>query len=344
MINLIKLLTILLALLLTPTAVKAAEPPRATARPEGTFQVIDLFGRERIVRRPVERAVVLGGAAVETIWALGAGDKIIGRSQWTIWPPAMVDRPSIGSTAHPNLELLWRLNPDVVIADSHFHHVAQRIESMGLPLIFVNGYVQPQVKDMIRILGQLFDRSDKAAQLSAYIDRLSGLLADRVGRLPAEERPRVFMGFGEQLYFTSNAKSGRRLIDLAGGINIADRLPLPYQRVSAEWVIDQNPDHLVLGADLTGLGYQVADRAYMTKLRRLVLDRPEIKALDCTRRDRIYIINHRIGYGLRNIIGALHLAKVFHPELMTDLSPRTLHREMLHRFFNLELDGVYFTP
>ena len=78
----------------------------------------------------------------------------------------------------------------------------------------------------------------------------------------------------------------------------------------------------------------------MTHLREVMTARVK-RSLDCAwPRDRVAIINNRIGYGLRNLIGALHLAKAFHPELMTDIDPPDPHREMLDRFFNMELDGV----
>ena len=327
-----------------PASGQSAVEPQVLAGPEGAFRLVDHFGRERVVNRPVKRVIVLGGAAAETIWALGGGDTIIARSEWTNWPPPMEERPSIGSPSHPNLELIWRLKPDLVIADSHFYATAERVESLGVPVVFLNGYVQPQVRGMVQALGQLFERPAEADRLMRFLDHLSGLLADRVGGLAPSERPRVFMGFSGQLYFTSNRKSGRRLIGLAGGINIADSLPLPYQRVSAEWVVDQAPDHLVLGADLTRIGFKVPGPEYMAALKREILNRPEMRGLKCAAQGRVHLINYRIGYGLRNLIGAVHLAKSFHPRLMSGVDPRAIHRKMLDRFFGLDLEGTYFLP
>ncbi len=319
------------------------DPQVLQVRP-GFFKVADMMGREREVKRPIRRAMVLGGAATETVWALGAGERIIARSDWTNWPPALEARPSIGSVVHPNLELIWKLKPDLIIADTHFFNTAEKMESLGIPVVFMNGYFQGRIKGMVKALAELFQQEERGQELNGFLDRQVRLLDRRLGDLTPEERPRVFLGSGRQLYFTSNDKRGRQIIPLAGGRNISDALPLPYQRVSAEWIVDQAPDHLALSADLTGVGFKVPDREYMAALREEAMNRPGIRGLKCTARGRVYLYNSRIGYGLRNLIGALHLAKVFHPGKMAEVDPRAIHREMLGRFFGLEMDGTYFIP
>ncbi len=318
--------------------------PRVMPDPSGNFKMIDYFGRERLIKRPIRRAIVLGGAAMETVWALGAGDLVVARSQWTNWPPAMAQRPCIGSSSRPNLELIWKLQPDIILADGYFFGPLQLIESLGVPVVSVNGYFQAKVKGMVRALGQLFERTDRAEELLDAIDRLSDLLADRVGGLNDLDRPKVFMGYGQQFYITSNAKRGRRLISLGGGINIADALPFPWQRVSAEWLVAQAPDYLVIQADAGRIGYRVPDRDFMVAHQREVMSRPGLRSLSCTAKGRVLLIDNRITYGLRNLIGALHLAKAFHPDLMADIDPLETHRKLMDRFFGMEMDGCYFFP
>ena len=331
------------SLLAPALAIADSEPQVFTDQP-GFFRVIDQFGRERVVKRPIRRAIVLGGAASETVWALGCGDRIVGRSEWTNWPPAMAQVPSIGSVAHPNLELIWHLRPDLIISDAHFFRMTQRMEALGAPVLFISGYVQPQIRGMIRALGQIFEQPQRATQLVAFLDDLDRLLAQRVGWIPRSRRPRVFLGNGRELYFTSNAKSGRRLVHLAGGVNIADELPFPYQRVSPEWIVDQAPDHIVLGANLGGIGFKVPGAAHMSALRKEAMSRPGLRALQCVAQGKVYLINQRIGYGLRSLVGALHLAKAFHPSKMQGVDPRAIHQHMLARFWGLDMDGTYFVP
>ena len=52
--------------------------------------------------------------------------------------------------------------------------------------------------------------------------------------------PLVFHGSGRQLYYTSSSKYGRRVSDMAGSRNIANNLPLYWQQVSPEWLLQQN--------------------------------------------------------------------------------------------------------
>lgn len=312
------------------------ERPRAT--------VVDGMGRERTVPRPLERVVTLGGTTTEIIWALDEQATIVARSEWTNWPPPMRAVPSIGYSHFPNLEQLWRLKPDVVFADTHFWSVVDQVEAMGIPVMFFNGYTLTEIPAAIQGLGRVYGCENRARALLADWRSMLDLAAGRMAGVDAEERPTAFHGFGEHLYFTSTIKSGKRMIIDAGGVNIADVLPLPWQFVSPEWVVCQNPDFFIFGADLGSVRHAVAGRAHMADLRRDAMARPGIRHLDAVKAERVQMMNHRVGYGLRAPIGVLAMAKRFHPDRFADIDPEAVHRRFLQKYFDMTLDGVYVYP
>jgi iron complex transport system substrate-binding protein len=134
------------------------------------------------------------------------------------------------------------------------------------------------------------------------------------------------------------------VIDEAGAINIANALPLYWQRVSPEWLVQQDPGYLVLSPNLGGYGYEVPSPELMHSLWRETVSRPGIRSMRLAREKHLYLLNSRLGYGLRSFVGAIYLAKVFHPQLFLDLNPQQVHARFLRKFFSLQLEGSYIYP
>jgi len=307
--------------------------------------IIDEMGRKVEVPCPPERIVVLGGAAMEIIHVLGCGEKIVGRSDWAVFPPYMREKPSIGSCAQPGMEVLWNLKPDIVIADTHFWGSVSRIQALGIPMIFIKGYELATIEPSIRKLGKIFKREERAEEYIEFIKKYTDLIRKQIGKLGQEEKPTAFWGYGYDGYQTSSNKAKKKVLqENAGGINIAADLPVPWAVVSTEWLVEKDPDFFFLAANLKKTGYQVADLKLMRSLWEDLVHRPGIRKLSCVRKKRVYIVNSHIGCGPRAVIGALYLAKLFYPELFKEIDPASVHKEMLKRFYGLELEGAYIYP
>ena len=312
---------------------------------QNSIVIVDEMEREVKVPYPPERIVALGGAAAQIIHVLGYGEKIVGRSDWVCFLPYLKEKPSIGSCAQPSMEILWNLKPDVVVADTHFWGSTSKIEALGIPMVFISGYELATVEPGIRKLGKIFKKEERADEYIGFIRNHTNLIKKRVDGLKQEEKPTVFYGYGYEGYRTSSDKSKKEVLQVtAGGINIAADLTIPWPVVSAEWLVEKDPDFFFLGANLKKIGYQVAGLELMRSLWKDLIRRPGIRKLSCVRKGQIYIVDSRIGYGPRAVIGALYLAKLFHPELFEDIDPVSVHREMLKRFYGIELEGVYIYP
>lgn len=319
---------------------------RAVVAPGGsTVTIVDDTGREVVLPCPAKRLVTLGSAGAEIVWALGAGARIVGRSRWAVFPPAMNERPSVGSVTSPNLELLWELKPDVVIADTHFLASAPRIESLGIPVVFINGYRLDRIGSAIERIGRLLGERERAERFSGFIQRHLELLSSRIAGIPVTERPKVFRSFGYQIYVTASDKGGGLpVLELAGGRNIAAHLPVPFPQVDSEWIVMEEPDYLILDADLQKTGFQVADASYMASLWEAFTQRPGIRKLACVQKGQGWVMNVRIAYGPRGIIEALYLAKRFHPGHFSEVDPEAVHQQMLKEFYGIDLHGTYIYP
>lgn len=323
---------------LTVIAPKSEKPPQAMR----TFT--DDMKRTREIPEKIERLIVLSGPAVEVAWALGRGDCIVARSEWATWPPQMKKLPSLGSIARPNQELIWALKPDVIVADVHFVKSAPLMERTGVPVLFLSAVHIEDIPRLIERMGRLLHREQRAAEMMAFIKKHLDIIRGPLKDLEPRQMPRVFHGSGRQLYFTSSSKYGRRVIDEAGAANIADSLPFYWQQVSLEWVVQQDPDYMVLSPNLSKYGYKVPSRGEMHSMWRDAVSRPGIRSMRLAREKRLYLLSGRLGYGLRSFMGAIYLAKVFHPQLFPSLNPQQVHAQFSQKFFGLKLEGSYIYP
>src|SRR2546426_10890156 len=93
-----------LAGLLALAAVAACRREGGVARGDGALTVIDDAGRRVELHAPARRIVSLSPAVTELLFALGAGDRVVGRTTWCDFPPAARAVPSLGDGLIPNIE------------------------------------------------------------------------------------------------------------------------------------------------------------------------------------------------------------------------------------------------
>ena len=88
---------------------------------EGGLTVTDMKGREITLDAPASRIVAITASDVEIIYALGAGDLLVGRCEYCDWPAEVLDKPVVKSGAETNLEEILALEPDGCILATMAH-------------------------------------------------------------------------------------------------------------------------------------------------------------------------------------------------------------------------------
>jgi iron complex transport system substrate-binding protein len=125
---------------------------------EESLRVLNAMPRDDL-NRPVElravpqRVAVIGPGAVETVFALGAGDKLVGRDSGTDYPPAALRAPVVGDHKGPNLEQLVAARPDFVIIQGETYG-RERLEEwqkqIGVPVAGLAATTVPGVQAGMR--------------------------------------------------------------------------------------------------------------------------------------------------------------------------------------------------
>ena len=133
-----------------------------------TDTVVDDYGRTVVVPSQPQRVVSLSPAVTEILFALGAQDLLVGRTDFCVYPDAAMDIPSIGGISNLNIESILALKPDLVISGSMVgKKVTDQMDAMGTPMVCV--IEKPRFEalyDNITAIGCLVDKDHEADSLN----------------------------------------------------------------------------------------------------------------------------------------------------------------------------------
>jgi iron complex transport system substrate-binding protein len=195
------------------------------------------------------RIVTLGGSVTEIVYAMGAGDQVVGVDASSIYPEAATEKPNVGYFRRVPAEGVLSLNPSLVLA----------LEGTGPPTVFeqfrsagvrtVEIPETPSVtgaKRKIRTIGDLLGRSSRADSLIQALE--DDLRAARALRTKASTTPRVLFIYARgsgTMNVAGRGTSAAAMIDLAGGENAITGFE-GFKPMSAEAVVKAEPDVILM--------------------------------------------------------------------------------------------------
>jgi len=225
----------------------------ATARAEVCAS--DDHGRKLCLEQPAERIIALSPGLTELLFDAGAGDRVVGTTSHTDYPPAARDIPRVGSYKRFDLEAALGLEPDLLVAwiSGNPGSQVERIEAMGVPVFWLE---QRRIEDVAASL----ERLGRLAGTPRVADRVARGFRQDIERIRRRfddaATVRVFYQVWEEPLMTVN---GDHLISqamsLCGAENIFSGLPRLAPRVDIETVLAKNPEAILVG----GLGEKNKD-------------------------------------------------------------------------------------
>jgi iron complex transport system substrate-binding protein len=194
-----------------------------------------------------QRIVCLTEETTETLYLLGEGDRVVGVSGYTVRPPEARQKPRVSAFINARFEKIEALRPDLVLGFSDLQgDIAAELIKRGYPVMVFNQRSVAEILQMIRILGGLVGRAERADELASVLER--GLDAIRERAAMAASRPRVFFEEWDEPLI-SGIRWVEELVEIAGGDPIFPELreaKLGRDRiVAAEEVIARRPDVIV---------------------------------------------------------------------------------------------------
>ncbi|WP_163869497.1 ABC transporter substrate-binding protein [Myxococcus eversor] len=202
-----------------------------------------LAGCQRSAPAPeagARRIVSLSPGITETLFALGAGEQVVGLSDWASWPPEAASVPKVGSTLSPNYEAIARLKPTLIIDEQVKQAPAGSLSALApvkvLPWLSVD-----DVANGIRELGRQTGREDAATKLAQKVETT-------LKRKPPPDAPRVLLVIGDpeaaltSIWYIRKGSLHGAALEAAGARNAVAEDPAGPPNVSVEQLMTLDPD------------------------------------------------------------------------------------------------------
>jgi ABC-type Fe3+-hydroxamate transport system substrate-binding protein len=212
--------------------------------------VVDATGRSIPLPDRPHRIVCLAPSIADTVFDLGAGEDVVGVSDFTRFPAEAAKKPSIGGL-RPSLERIAMLHPDLVLGIGGFNDAEsiRGIERMGVPVFLVasSGGLAGMYRS-IDSIGRALDREAAAHGLIAWLRSRERRVRDRAASLPVH--PSVFVVISLDPCMTAGRGAFvTELIEAAGALSVTDDIPREWMNLSIETVIPKQPQYILLFRD-----------------------------------------------------------------------------------------------
>ena len=262
---------------------------------------------------PAEKIVSMAPSNTEILFAVGAGEQVIGRDEFSDFPLQAADLPSVGGGfGDYNLEAIVDLEPDLVLAaEINTPEQVTALSDLGLTVFYLANPTS---------LDEMYANLMTIAELTGHANETERMVEDLKQRVAAvdeavasvEEFPTTFYELDAtdpSAPWTAGAGTFiDTLIAQAGGQNIASDLEGQYLQLSIEEILVRNPQIILLGDAAYGITPEsIQERSGWSNLSAVV-------------NERIYAFDDNLVSrpGPRLVDGLEELAKLLHPELFSD--------------------------
>jgi iron complex transport system substrate-binding protein len=303
MLRKVLLITLLVTLLAacTPQATPTLVPAALT--------FTDGLGRTVTVDGPAQHIVSIAPSNTEILFAIGAGNQVVGRDEYSDDPEAARSVTNIGSAFDElNTEMIVSLEPDLVLAANiNAPEQVKALENLGITVYYLNNpHTLEEMYGNLEIVAQLTGHEAETATLIESLQKRVAAVDEKIATVSA--RPSVFY----ELDSTDPSKpwtAGKDtfitlLIERAGGSNIAADLE-SYPQMSLEQIVAADPEYIILGDSMWGVTSE------------MVASRPGWENLSAVKNEKVVPFDDDLVSrpGPRLVDGLEELAKLLHPEL-----------------------------
>lgn len=255
-----------------------------------------------------ERIVTVGGSATEIVYALGAGEKIVGVDTSSIFPETVIKLPQVGYQRTLSAEGVLSLKPTLVIIlpEAGPPSAIQQIESAGIKVLRVgNESTVDGAKTKIRQIAEALNQKEKGEEI---IKRMENDLAEAATMVSAKTtKPKVVFIYSRGTGAAQVGGSGTpadAMIKMAGGENAITEFA-EYKPLTPEALVAASPDVILLPARaLASLGGVEG-----------VLQLPGVAETPAGKNKKIVMLDDmlllgftpRLGQGVKELCGKIHL-------------------------------------
>ena len=275
----------------------------------GPISLTDGLERQVSLEAPAQKIVSLSPPITEMLFAVGAGEQVIGRDTFSDYPESAKALPDVGGGfGDYDLETIVSLAPDLVIAGAiNTPELVQSLEDVGLKVYYLANPIDldgtfAALQTMGTLSGHAKEADALVKSLGKRVDAVKSALKDITDKpivyyeLDATDPAKPYTP-GPRTFYTA-------LIEAAGGANIGAALSGEWVQIGLEAILSMDPDIILLGDAMWGVTPEA------------VAERPGWETLTAVKEGRVlpFDDNLMVRIGPRQVDGLEALAKILHPE------------------------------
>ncbi len=284
-----------------------AAPPSEAA--SAFLEVNDETGRHVRVPQPVRRIISLAPSLTETVFALGAGDKLAADTDYCDYPPEAVNKPKVGGTINPSIEAIVALHPDVVLATKSINRreTVLALERLGIATYATDPRTVEEVLASVERLGTIIGARDAGAPLVASLKERLEALRQRLRGLAT--RRVLFIVWLDPLISVGKDTFLADALRRAGAESVV-RSSQDWPQISLEEIVRLQPEYLV---------FANAHAESALKDFQSLAELPGWRNLDAVQNKRVAIVSDAVDRPAPRLVDAIEdLARQLHPEAFTE--------------------------
>ncbi len=199
---------------------------------------------------PAQRVVTFAPHLAEMMFAVGAGELLVGASAWSDYPEQVLELPEVGDAFSVDQEQLALLRPDLLLVweSGMPAHTVDELRQRGYRVESIRTRGLNDVVAAMRRIGELTGREETANRAAdEFVAVFEGLYEQYRRADPID----VFFQISTRPLYTVNREHFiSEIITVCGGRNIFDDLDGFAPSVDVEAVLDRDPEVMLAGANL----------------------------------------------------------------------------------------------
>jgi len=207
----------------------------------------DSYGHQVTIDAEPQKVVSVSPALTEIVYALGAQDKLVGRTDYCDYPAEVSSIQSVGAIDNPDTELIASLSPDLVIASSIFTEDSyNKLTELGIKVIVIKDETTINgMFDYVTTMGNILGKKDEAGKLVESMK--ADLEAVKANSVSSDVTVYYCMGYGEYGEYTAGGDTFINDIIVAAGAKNA-AADISGWTFSLEALIAADPDYILVPA------------------------------------------------------------------------------------------------
>lgn len=211
-----------------------------------SITVTDMMGREVTLDEPATRVVALTAADCEILYAIGAGDTLVGRGEYCDYPVEVLDVPSVQSGSDTNIEQILSLEPQVLIMSTmaQTKEQVEQLEAAGVHVVVSDARDIEGVYEAVQLIGTLTGRNEEAASVA---ESMKTSFADIQKKATGDGTKTIYFEVSPLEWRLWTAGSGTFMDEVANMLGLTNCFAdvEGWSEISEEQILERNPDYIL---------------------------------------------------------------------------------------------------